>query len=44
VSEERLRQKVEQVRSELTRTVVAAVAAVGAVLAVVIPLVIYLIG
>lgn len=41
VSEERLGQQVEQVRSELTRTVVASVAAVGAVLAVVIPLVIY---
>jgi hypothetical protein len=44
LSEERLGQKVEGVRSELTRTVVASVAAVGAVLAVVIPLAIYLMG
>ena len=44
LSEERLGQKVEGVRSELTRTIVASVAAVGAVLAVVIPLVIYLMG
>jgi len=40
LSEERLGQKVEGVRSELTRTIVASVAAVGAVLTVVIPLVI----
>jgi type I restriction-modification system DNA methylase subunit len=40
LSEERLGQKVEGVRSELTRTIVAYVAAVGAVLTVVIPLVI----
>jgi F0F1-type ATP synthase membrane subunit b/b' len=36
LSEERLGQKMEQIRTSLTRTVVSAVAAVGAVLAVVI--------
>lgn len=44
LSEERLGQKVEQIRTELTRTVVSSVAAAGGVLAVVIPLTIYLIG
>ena len=44
LSEERLGQKVEGVRSELTRTIVASAAAMGAVLATVIPLAIYLIG
>lgn len=44
LSEERLGQKIEQVRSGITRTVVATVASVGAVLALVIPLAIYLIG
>jgi hypothetical protein len=44
LSEERLGQKMEGIRSDLTRTIVASVAAVGAVLAVVIPLAIYLMG
>ena len=44
LSEERLGQKVEGVQSELTRTIVASVAAVGVVLTVVIPLVIDLVG
>jgi hypothetical protein len=44
LSEERLGQKVEGIRSELTRTVVASVAAGSAFLAVVIPLSIYLFG
>jgi len=42
--EERLGQKVEEKHAATVRTVVASVAAVGAVLAVVIPLVIYLVG
>ena len=44
LSEERLGQKVEKKHAATVRTVVASVAAVGAVLAVVIPLVIYLVG
>jgi len=44
LSEERLGQKVEGIRSELTRTVVTAVGAGSAFLAVVIPLAIYLMG
>ena len=44
LSEERLEQKVEQIRSSLTRTVVASVGAGSAFLAVVIPLAMYLIG
>jgi uncharacterized membrane protein YheB (UPF0754 family) len=44
LSEERLWQNVEQVRSSITRVVVSSAAAVGAVLAVVIPLAMYLIG
>lgn len=44
LSEERLGQKVEKKHAATVRTIVASVAAVGAVLAVVIPLVIYLVG
>jgi gamma-glutamyl phosphate reductase len=44
LSEERLGQQIEQVRTEVTRTGVASVAAVGAILAVVIPLAIFLLG
>jgi len=44
LSEERLGQKVEKKHATTVRTIVASVAAVGAVLAVVIPLAIYLMG
>lgn len=44
LSEERLGQKIEQVRTRLTQTVVSSVAAAGAVLAAIIALAVYMMG